>query len=147
MPGGVSLWRTDVGPNSTASERNRAAWDLSLAKRIGEHLEKKYPLHHFETYVDGAGGIAQIKLPILPAGWGMVVKLSELNGDPGMRCIDNAAGELLERLNLPRGRLDRDRWREASTVTHRRLKHGLFDLQVNLKTGVARTVLPPELVR
>ncbi len=145
MPAGVSLWRADVGSDHTAAEQDRAMRDVSLAKKIGEHLERKYPNHYFRVDVDSPQGIAKISHPLMPVRYAYVVRLAELNGDPGMRAITKAGGELLERFNQPRGRRDREKWREASNVTYAKLKHGVLPLEVNIKTSQVRHVMPAEL--
>ena len=43
-----------------------------------------------------------ITIPMLLRNWNYVLHLSDLKGDPGFRSVGRAAGEILERLRLPR---------------------------------------------
>jgi hypothetical protein len=78
--------------------------DETLAKNIAEVLDKKYPGHLWGVNVDGRNGVAQIMNLALSGRWGFIVKLREI--DTEYKVIMRAGGELLERYNLSRGRLD-----------------------------------------
>jgi hypothetical protein len=145
VPIGTPLWRADTSSDNTLEEQQQAVRDITIAKRIGEHLDSHYPSHKFRVDVDSPQGIAKISHPLLPKRWFYVIKLSELFMDPGLKCVMRAGGELLDRFNMPRGRFNRDLWREASTVTYANLKHGIFELEYNAKTGQVRKVIPDAL--
>lgn len=76
--------------------------EAAVAKMIGECLEFHYSGHAWCVQVDAKGGIARIWLPILRRDWGYVVHLSQLAGDPRMRAVVRAGGEMLERFGIRR---------------------------------------------
>lgn len=79
------------------------AADLALTKQIAEVLERHYPCHPWMVEVSHAKGCAFISLPlIMKRNQKYVLHISSLKADPGMRSVMRAAGEVLERHNVPR---------------------------------------------
>lgn len=83
--------------------------DVALAKRIGETLERHYPSHPWKVEVDHRQGVVMISLPIvMPQNQKYVIHTATIAGDPGLRSVIRAGGEILERHQIPRAgfRLD-----------------------------------------
>lgn len=94
------------------------AADLALTKRIAETLEQHYPGHAWMVRVTHAGGIAQIALPILmPRNQFFVLHLHRLSGDPGLKAVIRAGGDILERYNLPRQAFSLDDFLQARSTS------------------------------
>ena len=79
--------------------------DLEMAKRVWQVLHWHYPSHCWGVSVDHQQGIVQIILPVF-SDWSFVVKISDLKGDPAMKAVVRAGGEMLERWRMPRSGLD-----------------------------------------
>ena len=93
---------TDVGGSSGVP-----AADIALAAAVYHKLEEHYPGHRWAVNADHAAGIVTVQLLYLdrlntPKGWGFVLLIAKLDGDPTMRSAVRAGGELLERFGLPR---------------------------------------------
>lgn len=71
------------------------------AKNIAEYLHKHYPGHLWAVMVEK--GIITIKNLALSGQWGFILHQDKIDNDG--RDIVRAAGELLERYNLHRGKL------------------------------------------
>ena len=86
--------------------------DIALAKRALDVLKKHYPGYLWRVGIndDSTGGVMYImNMDINTALWGnqnygVVLKLSTVFNDPGLKCVANAGGEILERARLTRGR-------------------------------------------
>lgn len=79
------------------------AADVALTARIAEVLERHYPSHPWMVEVSHAKGCAFISLPIImKRNQKYVLHISALKADPGLRAVMRAAGEILERHNVPR---------------------------------------------
>lgn len=78
--------------------------DIELAKQTSELLQKHYPGHSWGVHVDSAQGVATIKNFRLSGNWGFVLHLSQFSASEYGKRVVMAAGELLERYNLSRGR-------------------------------------------
>lgn len=79
--------------------------DLDTARSIAETLHRHYPGHLWAVHASGETGIATIHNLRLSGRWGFVIRLLELQQDPGLRMVVRAGGELLERWALSRGPL------------------------------------------
>lgn len=79
-------------------------YDFDEAKRIAEHLTKKYPGHLWSVCVNQ--GVAMIKNLVLSGTWGFTIRLKDIDND--YIAVTNAGGELLERYWLSRGGLKED---------------------------------------
>lgn len=77
--------------------------DLRLTKLIADCLERHYPAHPWMVQVSHAQGVAMLALPILmKRNQKFVMHIGDLKSDPGLRTVVRAAGEILERLEMPR---------------------------------------------
>lgn len=141
-----AMWRMDVDP----SEHTRDEIELAIRARdiardqIGVFIAKEYPRFLFRVDYMIEGGIIKISLPeLMPASYGYVIKISEFNSDPGMKCIRRACGELLERHNAPR--IFREAmWREVRE-RYRKQAQGIFNYEMDRMTGRVKRVIPDEL--
>lgn len=88
---------------------NIEANDYVVARNIAECLQKHYPGHLWGVTCEGKAGIATVRNFSLSGKWGFIIKLSELFGDTEYRSVKRAGGEILERFNLSRGRVNEDR--------------------------------------
>lgn len=79
--------------------------DLDTARSIAETLHRHYPGHLWAVQASQQTGIATVRNLRLSGRWGFVIRLRELQQDPGLRMAVQAGGELLERWALSRGRL------------------------------------------
>lgn len=79
-------------------------YDFAEAKRIAEHLGRKYPGHLWSVCVNQ--GVAMIKNLVLSGSWGFIIRLKHIDND--YIAVTKAGGELLERYRLSRGRLKED---------------------------------------
>lgn len=84
----------------------RAAMELDLAKRIAETLHREYPGHAWGVNV--TKGIIDIKDLSLSGSMGYTLHVLKLGAD-WRRKVLNAAGEILERYRVARGKLDDDK--------------------------------------
>lgn len=85
------------------------AYEEGLCAEIFTKLWEHYPRYDWKVRVDAVNGVAQIQLPFLyRSTLGYVLHLDKLAGDPGLRAIVQAGGNLLERWNLRRAKADRD---------------------------------------
>lgn len=82
-------------------EMKITATEQLQAKNIAEHLIKHYPGHLWSVQV--YQGVVIIKNLALSGDWGFVLHQNKMDNDG--REVIRAAGELLERYNLSRGRL------------------------------------------
>ena len=85
----------------------KAVADMALAKQIADTLTKHYPGHLWAVGIDHEQGVATIENVLLPGKWGFYVHL--INIDPGMKRVIMAGGELLERFNVHRGRMNQEK--------------------------------------
>ena len=88
------------------------AANSALQKRVGEFLARKYPGHPWAISAEIEHGILKIAIQGF-VQWPYVVKVSDLKADPGMHIIMRAAGEILERLKMPRTGFSMADWRGA----------------------------------
>lgn len=83
-----------------------------VCKQIGEKLAQVYPGHPWGVMAEVEHGIAKIALGGFTQ-WPIVIKLSTIKSDPSLTSVVKYAGELLERLKMPRGAFDLGLHREA----------------------------------
>jgi hypothetical protein len=99
--------QTRMDRSEDGAHNEHAAADMRIAEAIGETLFSHYPGHVWQVHVDSKQGVAFIKLAVLMrGGWKYILKLRDLNSDPGLRCVIRAGGEILERFNIPRSGFD-----------------------------------------
>lgn len=141
----LQFWHADT-EDKTADEQRRALGDVELAKKIGAFIESVYSGHWPKVLVDSEGGIIVLQHLLLPPRMGYIIGLSEFNSDPGMKCILRGWGEILERFNMPRGRISREQFRQARN-DYRDISNGNYRIELNMATGRLKTVIPTEVVR
>lgn len=94
--------------NADGASMQQDLADITLAKRMSEVLQRHYPGHSWGVNVDSAGGVATIKNFRLSGNWGFLLKLRDAaSASEYDREVMLAAGELLERYRLSRGRFVR----------------------------------------
>jgi len=139
-----AIWNADaIAGEHTRAEQDAALREAMLARRVGEHLDAHYKGHHFLVEVEQ--GVLVIRNPLLPPTMGMVIHLNRHDGPGLMREAMRQAGELLERFHLPRGRYNRDLWREASQK-YAHVRRGP-QYRLDMSTGKIRAEMPAELLR
>jgi hypothetical protein len=94
---------------------DRAAENADLCRKIGRKLSEAYPGHPWGVMAEAEHGIVKIALQGF-IQWPVVVKLSTLKSDPGLKTVVRYAGELLERLRLPRKGFSMADWRAANSA-------------------------------
>ena len=87
----------------------------AMCKLIGEKLAAVYPGHPWGVMSEIEHGIVKIALQGFTQ-WPVVIKVSTLKGDPSLRAVVKYAGELLERLNMPRKGFNLADWKTANTL-------------------------------
>lgn len=92
-----------TGKSLDVENDQHVAADLALTKRIADVLERHYPSHPWMVEVSHAKGCAFVSLPIImKRNQKYVLHINALKSDPGLRSVMRAAGEILERHNVPR---------------------------------------------
>jgi hypothetical protein len=84
----------------------------AMCHLIGRKLGEVYPGHPWGVVSEIEHGIVKICLQGFTQ-WPVVIKISTLKGDPSLRSVVKYAGELLERLNLPRKGFSLADWKGA----------------------------------
>lgn len=93
--------------------------DIELAGRMSEVLHRHYPGHSWAVNVDSAGKVATIKNFRLSGNWGFLLKLeATFSASEYDRRVVMAAGELLERYHLSRGKFRQSEYRDLKTDSH-----------------------------
>ena len=87
--------------------------NASLGKFVGEALAKFYPGHPWGISSEIEHGIVKICIQGFTQ-WQSVIHVNSLKGDPSLKKVMRLAGELLERLNMPRNGFKMDAWRAAN---------------------------------
>lgn len=88
-------------------------WEVAVAKKAGAVLERYYPGQPFELRVDAREGVLRMRLnPFMGLHW-HVVHLATLANDPGFKAVIRAAGEILERYQMPRAGFSLDHFLAA----------------------------------
>lgn len=93
----------------------------ALCKLIGRKLSEVYPGHPWGVMAEVEHGIVKIALQGFTQ-WPVVIKISTLKGDPSLKSVVKYAGELLERLKMPRKGFSMADWQIAS----RAMPHHFF---------------------
>jgi hypothetical protein len=97
-----------------ASGRFDAA-NEAMCKRVGNKLAQTYPGHPFGVIAEVEHGIVKVCLQGFTQ-WPYVIKVDTLKGDPSLRSVVKAGGELLERLKMPRKGFSFADWRAANAA-------------------------------
>lgn len=83
-----------------------AAFDMQIAKGIGELLNKHYFAYPWKSYADSQQGVVGFSIPeLMGPTLHYVINLKQFS-DLTPELIVRHAGELLERMHLPRGQID-----------------------------------------
>lgn len=90
--------------------------DFVTARNMAETLQRHYTGHLWAVTCQGEQGIATVRNLNLSGNWGYILKLKDLYGDPGMKCVIRAGGEILERYRLSRSRVNHERIDELPTL-------------------------------
>ena len=90
------------------------AANQTLVRRIGSFLTKKYPGHPWAVSSEIEHGHVKIAIQGFQQ-WPYVIRLTDLSADPRMDCVMRGAGELLERLKMPRSTFNLADWKSATT--------------------------------
>ena len=84
-------------------------YDLAMSKEIAEALNQQYPGHLWAVRVQGEYGVASIHNLMLSGEWGYRLLLDKNYSVSDLRArAIKAGGEILERFNVKRGRLNDD---------------------------------------
>lgn len=127
----------DAAPGADMAQEKRM---MEIARQVGEAINRFYPNHYF--YVRVEKGCVLISNPTLTGNYRQVIHLKTLASDPGMACVKRAAGEILERFNVPRTKLNRDHWR-SDIIPKMPIRQG--PKLVYMPDGTARRVAPDAL--
>lgn len=96
-----------------SNDARAVPWEVAVAKKAGAILERHYPGQPFELRVDAREGVLRMRLnPFMGLHW-HVVHLATLAGDPGFKAVIRAAGEILERYQMPRAGFSLDHFLAA----------------------------------
>ena len=91
------------------------AANAEMCRRVGRKLAEAYPGHPFGVVSEIEHGIVKICLQGFTQ-WPMVIHVSTLKNDPGLRRVVKYGGEILERLGLPRKGFSSADWRAANAL-------------------------------
>ena len=81
--------------------QNMTPAELALGKQVAEALHDHYPGHLWAVNVER--GLVTVMNLALSGRWGFVLHQAKVQGDPDMKEVMRAGGELLERYNVARG--------------------------------------------
>lgn len=103
---GSALVRKVYVPPLDGRSDDYAGFDMQLAQGMGELLNKHYFGYAWKTYADSAQGVVGFSIPeLMGETLHYVIRLAEFS-ELTPELIVKHAGELLERMNLPRGTVD-----------------------------------------
>jgi hypothetical protein len=96
--------------NSPIIQNLKDTPDIRLALDAGHLLEKTYPGYIWQVRLNDSilGGVLEIHNITIQdqlythTNYGTLLKLSTIYADPGMKCVIQAGGEILERAGLSR---------------------------------------------
>lgn len=111
--------RQEYTPPLDGREDLRAEFDLSIAKGIYVLLSKHYFGYEWKSFADSKQGVVGFSIPdLMGPTLHMVVNLKQYS-DLNPELIVEKAGELLERMHLPRGQIDMAAYAIARESRHR----------------------------
>jgi len=100
-------------PPMDGSDDDYAEFDMQVATGIGMLLNKHYFGYRWKSFADTRQGIVGFQIPsLMGPTLHYVINLKQYS-DLNPQLIIEKAGELLERMNLPRGKADMARVLEA----------------------------------
>ena len=92
------------------------AYDLAMSKEIAEALNAQYPGHLWAVRVQGEYGVASIHNLMLSGEWGYRLLLDKNYSVSDLRSrAIKAGGEILERFNVKRGKMNDDHMATMAT--------------------------------
>lgn len=89
-----------------ASGKPTAA-EYGLLNRTIATLLRHYPGYIWDVHI--TGGVMQILNKSLSGRWGVILKLNTVQDDPNLKAVMTAGGEILERYNLERRKMNPDK--------------------------------------
>lgn len=105
-------------PPLDGSDDLYAEFDMQVCKGIGEVLAKVYFGYGWKTFADTRQGVVGFSIPALMGETlHYVINLKQYSELSAQLIVDKA-GELLERMNLPRGKADQIALVEAQNRKH-----------------------------
>lgn len=87
----------------------------AMCRLVGNKLAQTYPGHPFGVISEIEHGIVKVALQGF-IQWPYIIKVNTLKGDPSLRSVVRAGGELLERLKMPRKGFSMADWQTANAV-------------------------------
>lgn len=112
------LLRRQYLPPMDGTDDELKRFDTWIAKRVAELLVKKYFGYMWHVTADSKQGIVYFSIPeLMGPTLKYVIRLGDY-ADLTPKLITGCAGELLERMNLPRGRANMARLAEARQRRH-----------------------------
>ena len=82
--------------------------DVELARKCAEAAYAWFPGHPWSVSCRHECGMIYLRHLCTPEGEGFLIKIRDLDGDPALLTVKRAAGEILERFNVPRSALRED---------------------------------------
>ena len=106
-------------PPLDGTDDDFAGFDMRIATGIGELLNKFYFGYKWKSFADSRQGIVGFSIPeLMGPTLHMVVRLAEYS-ELTPQLIVEKAGELLERMHLPRGQIDMAAYLTAKDNRHK----------------------------
>lgn len=113
----ATVTQTYIPPLDGKSD-DYAGFDMRVAEGIGVLLNKHYFGYEWKSYADTRQGVVGFAIPeLMGPTLHMVINLKTFDALDAQLIIQKA-GELLERMNLPRGQIDMAAYLEAKTRKH-----------------------------
>ncbi len=111
-PSGTTYEKPNLG--DYAEDDPYMTADLTLTAGIAAVIEQHYPGHPWLIQVTHKQRIVKINLPLLmgSVNW-YVIPIEKFKTDPGMKCVVEGCGEILERYEIPRNAFSRDHYLAA----------------------------------
>jgi hypothetical protein len=106
-------------PPLDGSDDLLAEFDMRIARGIGELLNKHYFAYPWKSFADSRQGVVGFSIPeLMGPTLHMIVNLKQYS-DLTPQLIVDKAGELLERMHLPRGQIDMAAYLHARANRHK----------------------------
>lgn len=116
--GGSALVRQVYVPPLDGKSDDYAGFDMQIARGIGELLNKHYFGYTWKSFADTKQGVVGFSIPeLMGETLHMIINLKQFS-DLSPQLIVDKAGELLERMGLPRGRVEMGMILEAKRRRH-----------------------------
>lgn len=93
-----------------------SANDMLLAKEVADTLHRHYPGHLWAVSAEGRTGLVTIRNLMLSGQWGYILKIPLIfSASEFAAKVVRAGGEILERYQLSRGRLNESQYAGLQT--------------------------------